>query len=240
METAFLKTQLADARKRLDEELEQHSAELQRKAARDLAEALNKVEEAESAREKAERAKLKAQQEADDAVREVTEITAALRESERKHRKFDQQLGEEKANTLKAIKERDAAQQQARDAETRYLNAVKESKELHEQIEVMEKERRMLRMEVDNLASTKDDAGKSVFELEKTRKRLEDELAEAREQIVELEDALQLADDAKTRGEVMLQAAKQDWERQVAQRSEEEEDQRRSLTKRVSFIFWNY
>lgn len=43
-----------------------------------------------------------------------------------------------------------------------------------------------------------------------------------------------MADDAKTRGEVMLQAAKQDWERQLSQRSEEEEDQRRSLNKRVS------
>ncbi|RCN27942.1 M protein repeat protein [Ancylostoma caninum] len=111
--------------------------------------------------------------------------------------------------------------------------ALKESKELQEQIEAMEKERRLLRLEVDNLASTKDDAGKSMFELEKAKKRLEEELAEARDQIVELEDALQMADDAKTRGEVMLQAAKQDWERQLSQRSEEEEDQRRSLNKRL-------
>ncbi|EYC22946.1 hypothetical protein Y032_0016g3031 [Ancylostoma ceylanicum] len=232
-EIASLKTQIAEARKRFDEELEQHVADLQRKAARDLAEALNRAEEADTAREKAERAKLKAQQEADDATREVTEIAAALREYERKQRKIDQQFAEEKANTSKAISERDAAQQQARDAETKYLNAVKESKELHEQIEVMEKERRLLRLEVDNLASTKDDAGKSMFELEKAKKRLEEELAEAKDQIIELEDALQMADDAKTRGEVMLQAAKQDWERQLSQRSEEEEDQRRSLNKRL-------
>ncbi|VDM81936.1 unnamed protein product [Strongylus vulgaris] len=194
-EVLSLKSQLADARKRFDEELEQHIADLQRKATRELAEAVAKAEEAD--------------------------------------RKFDQQLAEEKANTSKAISERDAAQQQARDAETRYLNVVKESKELHDQLEVIDKERRMLRLEVDNLASTKDDAGKSVFELEKAKKRLEEELAEAREQIIELEDALQLADDAKTRGEVMLQAAKQDWERQLSQRSEEEDDQRRSLTKRL-------
>ncbi|RCN39601.1 myosin head [Ancylostoma caninum] len=232
-EIASLKSQIAEARKRFDDELEQHVADLQRKAARDLTEALNRAEEADAAREKAERAKLKAQQEADDATREVTEIAAALREYERKHRKIDQQFAEEKANTSKAISERDAAQQQARDAETRFLNAVKESKELQEQIETMEKERRLLRLEVDNLASTKDDAGKNMFELEKAKKRLEEELAEARDQIVELEDALQMADDAKTRGEVMLQAAKQDWERQLSQRSEEEEDQRRSLNKRL-------
>ncbi|KIH67574.1 M protein repeat protein, partial [Ancylostoma duodenale] len=207
-EIASLKSQIAEARKRFDEELEQHVADLQRKAARDLTEALNRAEEADAAREKAERAKLKAQQEvlaiykADDATREVTEIASVLREYERKQRKIDQQFAEEKANTSKAISERDAAQQQARDAETRYLNAVKESKELQDQIEVMEKERRMLRLEVDNL-------------------------------IVELEDALQMADDAKTRGEVMLQAAKQDWERQLSQRSEEEEDQKRSLNKRL-------
>ncbi|KAK6734342.1 hypothetical protein RB195_017866 [Necator americanus] len=232
-EVTSLKSQLAETRKRFDEELEQHVGDLQRKAARDLAEALSRVEEADAAREKAERAKLKAQQEADDAAREVVETTSLLRECERKQRKFDQQLAEEKASTTKAISERDTAQQQVRDAETRYLNAVKETKDLHDQIEVMEKERRMLRLEVDNLASTKDDAGKSVFELEKAKKRLEEELAEAKDQIIELEDALQIADDAKTRGEVMLQAAKQDLERQLLQRGEEEEDQRRSLNKRL-------
>ncbi|KAK6027880.1 myosin head [Ostertagia ostertagi] len=232
-EVASLKSQLLDSRKRFDEELADAVGEVQRKLSRELVTVENRVTEAEAARDKAERAKVKAQQEAEDACREITEITASIREFERKQRKFDQLLAEERATTAKAITDRDLAQQQARDAETRYLNAVKELKDLQGQVDAFEKERRMLRLEVDNLASTKDDAGKSVFELDKARKRLEEELAEAREQIAELEDALQMADDAKTRSDVMHQAAKQEWERQLSQRNDEEEDQRRSLTKRL-------
>ncbi|KAK5979947.1 hypothetical protein GCK32_000048 [Trichostrongylus colubriformis] len=64
------------------------------------------------------------------------------------------------------------------------------------------------------MGSMKNDAA-TVFELEKAKKRLEDELAEAREQIVELKDALQLADDTKSRTDVMHQVAKQEWNRQL-------------------------
>ncbi|KAJ1353295.1 Myosin N-terminal SH3-like domain [Parelaphostrongylus tenuis] len=232
-EATSLRAQLAESRKRFDEAVSASAEELKRVVAREVAAATSRAEEAEAARDKAQRAKMKAQQEAEDACREVTDITASLRECERRQRKFDQLLAEEKANTLRAMSDLDLAQQQAREAETRFLNAAKELKELREQIEDMEKERRFLRMEVDNLASTKDDTGKSVFELEKAKKRLEEELNEAKSQIVDLEDALQMADDAKSRGEVMLQAAKQDYSKQLAQREQNEEDQRRSMAKRL-------
>ncbi|VDO70355.1 unnamed protein product [Heligmosomoides polygyrus] len=232
-ELALLKSQLADSRKQFDIELSETVDEIKRKVAREMSAAENRISEAEAARDKAERAKVKAQQEAEDACREITEMTASIRECERRQRKFDQQLAEERACTAKAISDRDTAQQQTRDAETRLLNTVKELSELRDEVETMEKERRMLRLEVDNLASTKDDAGKSVFELEKAKKRLEEELLEAREQIIELEDALQMADDAKTRSEVMHQAAKQDWERQLSQKNDDQEDHRRALSKKI-------
>ncbi|KAK5984624.1 hypothetical protein GCK32_009742 [Trichostrongylus colubriformis] len=74
----------------------------------------SRIKEAEAARDKAERAKVKAQQEAEDACREIMEITAALREVESKQRKFDQMFAEEKTSTVKAMADRDLAQQQAR------------------------------------------------------------------------------------------------------------------------------
>lgn len=42
-----------------------------------------------------------------------------------------------------------------------------------------------------------------------------------------------MADDAKTRSEVMHQAAKQDWERQLSQKNDDQEDHRRALSKKV-------
>lgn len=55
--------------------------------------------------------------------------------------------------------------------------------------------------------SSKDDVGKSVHELEKAKRDLEAEIAEQHVQIEELEDAVQIAEDARLRLEVNLQVA---------------------------------
>ncbi|KAK5982486.1 hypothetical protein GCK32_003702 [Trichostrongylus colubriformis] len=95
----------------------------------------SRIIEAEAARDKAERAKVKAQQEAEEACREIMEITTALK----KQRMFDQMFAEEKATTAKAMADRDLAQHQARDAETRHLYAIKDLKSLQAQLDTMEK-----------------------------------------------------------------------------------------------------
>lgn len=53
--------------------------------------------------------------------------------------------------------------------------------------------------------SSKDDVGKSVHELEKAKRQLEVELQEQKAQIEELEDAVQIAEDARLRLDVNLQ-----------------------------------
>ncbi|PIO71967.1 hypothetical protein TELCIR_06117 [Teladorsagia circumcincta] len=231
-------TEGAEARAAMDEALCKARDAEKRKAEDEAAELRDAQDELKQLLEKSEKevASLKSQL-LDSRKRFDEELSDAVGEVQRKLSReqvaMENKVNEAEAARDKAERAKVKAQQEARDAETRYLNAVKELKDLQGQVDTIEKERRMLRLEVDNLASTKDDAGKSVFELEKARKRLEEELAEAREQIAELEDALQMADDAKTRSDVMHQAAKQEWERQLSQRNDEEEDQRRSLTKRV-------
>lgn len=53
--------------------------------------------------------------------------------------------------------------------------------------------------------SSKDDVGKNVHELEKAKRQLEAELQEQRAQVEELEDAVQIAEDARLRLDVNLQ-----------------------------------
>lgn len=53
--------------------------------------------------------------------------------------------------------------------------------------------------------SSKDDVGKNVHELEKAKRQLESELQEQRAQVEELEDAVQMAEDARLRLDVNLQ-----------------------------------
>ena len=58
-------------------------------------------------------------------------------------------------------------------------------------------------------------------------------MTEMRAQIEELEDELQLSEDAKLRLEVNLQAAKAGYDRDLAGKEEMGEDKRRQMTKQV-------
>jgi myosin protein heavy chain len=69
--------------------------------------------------------------------------------------------------------------------------------------------------------------------LEKAKRQLEAEVADLRTQVEELEDAVQLAEDARLRQEVNQQAARSDFDQQLAQREQEEEERRRLMQKQM-------
>lgn len=73
-----------------------------------------------------------------------------------------------------------------------------------------------------------------MHELDKAKRTLEATVAEQRQQIEDLEDELQAAEDAKLRLEVNMQALKAQYERDAAGREEQEEESKRSLIKQVS------
>lgn len=72
-----------------------------------------------------------------------------------------------------------------------------------------------------------------MHELEKAKRALDSTVAEQRQQIEDLEDELQAAEDAKLRLEVNMQALKSQYERDVAGREDQEEGARKSLLKQV-------
>ena len=80
---------------------------------------------------------------------------------------------------------------------------------------------------------SKDDFGKNVHELEKAKRSLEAQLDEKKQQIEELEDELQITEDAKLRMEVNMQAAKTQFDRELAARDEQNEEKRKALLKQV-------
>lgn len=59
-------------------------------------------------------------------------------------------------------------------------------------------------------------------------------MAEQKTQLEELEDELQLTEDAKLRLEVNMQALKAQFERDLQARDEQAEEKRKSLVKQVS------
>lgn len=73
-----------------------------------------------------------------------------------------QLLAEEKNVSLKNSEERDRAQAEAREKETKTLSLTRALEEAMDQKVEMEKMNKLLRAEMEDLVSSKDDVGKSV------------------------------------------------------------------------------
>ena len=75
-----------------------------------------------------------------------------------------------------------------------------------------------------------------VHELEKAKRALEQQLAEQKTTIEELEDEVQVTEDARLRLEVNLQAYKAQCERDLAAKDEQHEEDQKSLLRQVNII----
>ncbi|PIO77322.1 myosin head [Teladorsagia circumcincta] len=231
-----IRQQLVEARKKADEGVMQQVEELRKKAQRDLENCQHLLEESEVGKERLMQSKKKLQQELEDANIELENIRTASREMEKRQKKFDMQLAEERANVQKAILERDAHAQESRDRETRILSLVNELEQMKGAIDETERVRRMLQIELDESISSKDDVGKSVHELEKAKRQLEQTVLEQKAAIEELEDQLGFAEDARLRLEVNIQALRAEQDRNLTAKDLEAEDKRRSLVKQLRDI----
>lgn len=171
-------------------------------------------------------------------------------------------LAEEKSISCKYAEERDRAEAEAREKETKALSLARALEEAQDSREELERANKALRIEMEDLISSKDDVGKNVggniqdcflkgvfhiymmvnsyvyfrqvHELEKSKRGLEAQVEEMKTQLEELEDELQAAEDAKLRLEVNMQALKAQFERDLQGRDEMGEEKKRQLIKQVS------
>ncbi len=72
--------------------------------------------------------------------------------------------------------------------------------------------------------------------MEKAKRQLDQAFKDQKVQIEELEDAVQLSEDARLRLEVNLQAEKAERERALQQKDLEVEDRRKQLVKQVGIV----
>ncbi|KAI6215938.1 hypothetical protein M3Y94_00443900 [Aphelenchoides besseyi] len=177
----------------------------------------------------------KLQAEIDDAVvaRDRADRGKKKLQEEKQQRKFDQQQTEDRNALQAALRERDALAQASRDQESKILNLEKNLDAIQQQKEETERTVRTLQVELDEMISSTDDAGRNAHDLEHAKRQLEQELADLRAQIEELEDSYQLAEDARLRLEVTNQALKAEHERTLATKEQEDEDRRRALSKKL-------
>ncbi|XP_042340707.1 myosin-9-like [Plectropomus leopardus] len=232
---SILQTQMTDMKKKLDQEaLSLEGAEDSRKRTqRDLECVMQQLEEKTAAYDKLNKTKTRLQQELDDLMVDQDHLRQNVSNLEKKQRKFDQMLAEEKTISTQYAEERDKAEADAREKETRALTLARELETMTELKDELDRASKLLKAEMEDLVSSKDDVGKSVHELERSKRAMDQQLEEMRVQLEELEDELQATEDAKLRLEVNMQAMKAQFDRDLQARDEQGEERRKQLVKQV-------
>uniref|UniRef100_A0A7N6AUZ7 Myosin, heavy chain 10, non-muscle n=1 Tax=Anabas testudineus TaxID=64144 RepID=A0A7N6AUZ7_ANATE len=230
-----LEKQLQSTKKKLDEDVGAMEGleEVKKKLQKDLELASQRLEEKTLALDKMEKTKNRLQQELDDQLVDLDHQRQIVSNLEKKQKKFDQMLAEEKTISARYAEERDRAEAEAREKETKALSMARALEEALEAKEELERFNKQLRAEMEDLISSKDDVGKNVHELEKSKRTLEQQVEEMRTQLEELEDELQATEDAKLRLEVNMQAMKAQFDRDAQARDEQGEEKKRALVKQV-------
>ncbi|NP_001084034.1 myosin, heavy chain 10, non-muscle S homeolog [Xenopus laevis] len=230
-----LQSQLIEAKKKVDDEVGtiEGLEEVKKKLLKDTEGLGQRLEEKIIAYEKLEKTKNRLQQELDDLMVDLDHQRQIVSNLEKKQKKFDQLLAEEKNISARHAEERDRAEADAREKETKALSLARALDEALEAQDEFERLNKQLRAEMEDLMSSKDDVGKNVHELEKSKRALDQQVEEMRTQLEELEDELQGTEDAKLRLEVNMQAMKAQFERDLQTRDEQNEEKKRALVKQV-------
>ncbi|KAM6438110.1 myosin-9 isoform 1-T4 [Liasis olivaceus] len=230
-----LQLQIGEMKKKMDENMVclESVEEAKKKLQKDLEAMSQRYEEKAAAYDKLEKTKTRLQQELDDIAVDLDHQRQIVSNLEKKQKKFDQLLAEEKTISAKYAEERDRAEAEAREKETKALSLARALEEAIEQKAELERLNKQFRTEMEDLMSSKDDVGKSVHELEKSKRALEQQVEEMKTQLEELEDELQATEDAKLRLEVNQQAMKAQFERDLQARDEQNEEKRKQLMRQV-------
>lgn len=232
---ATLHAQVTDMKKKMEDGVGclETAEEAKRRLQKDLEGLSQRLEEKVAAYDKLEKTKTRLQQELDDLLVDLDHQRQSVSNLEKKQKKFDQLLAEEKTISAKYAEERDRAEAEAREKETKALSLARALEEAMEQKAELERLNKQFRTEMEDLMSSKDDVGKSVHELEKSKRALEQQVEEMKTQLEELEDELQATEDAKLRLEVNLQAMKAQFERDLQGRDEQSEEKKKQLVRQV-------
>ncbi|XP_067237257.1 myosin-9-like isoform X3 [Chanodichthys erythropterus] len=230
-----MQAQLVDMKKKMELEASslESAEETKKRVQRDLEAVTQRLDERNAAYDKLDKTKTRLQQELDDMVVDQDHLRQIVSNLEKKQKKFDQMLAEEKSISARYAEERDRAEAEAREKETRVLALARELETLTDLKEELDRTNKLLRAEMEDLVSSKDDVGKSVHDLEKSKRAMEQQLEEMKTQLEELEDELQATEDAKLRLEVNMQAMKAQYERDLQGRDELGEEKKRQLLKQV-------
>lgn len=206
------------------EELEEAKRKLQAR----LAEAEETIESLNQKCVALEKTKQRLSTEVEDLQLEVDRANAIANAAEKKQKAFDKIIGEWKLKVDDLAAELDASQKECRNYSTELFRLKGAYEEGQEQLEAVRRENKNLADEVKDLLDQIGEGGRNIHEIEKARKRLEAEKDELQAALEEAEAALEQEENKVLRAQLELSQVRQEIDRRIQEKEEEFENTRKN------------
>ncbi|XP_064546739.1 myosin heavy chain, muscle isoform X43 [Drosophila montana] len=206
------------------EELEEAKRKLQAR----LAEAEETIESLNQKCIGLEKTKQRLATEVEDLQLEVDRANAIANAAEKKQKAFDKIIGEWKLKVDDLAAELDASQKECRNYSTELFRLKGAYEEGQEQLEAVRRENKNLADEVKDLLDQIGEGGRNIHEIEKARKRLEAEKDELQAALEEAEAALEQEENKVLRAQLELSQVRQEIDRRIQEKEEEFENTRKN------------
>merc|ERR1711876_102662 len=144
---------------------------------------------------------------------------------------FDKVLGEWQAKAGDVAAEGEASQTEGRNYSSELFRLRAAQDEAIEQLDIVKRENKNLADEIKDLLDQLGDGGRSIHEIDKIRKRLENEKLELQAALEEAESALEQEENKVLRSQLELSQVKQEIERRIKEKEEEFEGLRKTHQK---------
>merc|ERR1719398_674083 len=222
--------------------LSKAQAEIQLWKSRYETEGMGRVEELEAARNKlqakiveseelvdvlttkvanAEKSKTRMNSELDDLAMEYERVHAAALITEKRGKNFDKVLGEWQSKAADVSAEVAASQDEGRNYTSELFRLKAAQDEALEQLDIVKRENKNLADEIKDLLDQLGEGGRSIHDLDKQRRRLEQEKVELQGALEEAEGTLEQEENRVLRAQLELGQVKQEIDRRVAEKEEE-------------------
>merc|ERR1711971_575158 len=221
--------------------LSKAQAEIQLWKSRFETEGMDRIEELEGARNKlqskiveneelvdvlttkvanAEKSKGRLATDLDDISMEYERVHAAALITEKRARNFDKVLGEWQSKAADLSAEIGASQDEGRNYSSELFRLKAAQQESLEQLDVVKRENKNLADEIKDLLDQLGEGGRSIHDLDKQRRRLEQEEEELQAALEEAEATLEMEENKVLRAQLELAQVRQEIDRRVAEKEE--------------------
>lgn len=211
------------------EELE----EAKRKLAAKLLEAEEQVEQALTKVSSLEKVKQRLMCDMDDLMVDVEKANSNAASMEKRQKQFDKMIGQWKEKCEAITKELENSQIEARQYSSEVFKLKSEIQDYTDAIETSKRENVKLSEEIKDLVSQLSDGGRSVHELERTKRRLETEKEELTTALEQAESSLEQSESKVVLAQLELTNVRNEIDRRLHEKDEEFENTRRNHIRAV-------